>query len=168
MCTLSLSGIIKESIVDGPGIRYVVFAQGCPHHCEGCQNPQTWPFEGGKKVSVSQIIDEIKENPLISGITLSGGEPFCQAKDMAELARAAHKIGLNVIAYTGYFYERLLELSKDTPEIMELLKQIDVLVDGPFISALKSYELKFKGSSNQRAIDVKKSLEQSKTVLAWE
>ena len=168
MCGLTLSGIIKESIVDGPGIRYVVFAQGCPHHCVGCHNPQTWSFEGGKRVIIPQIMDEIKENPLISGVTLSGGEPFCQAEDMAKLARAVHEKGLNVIAYTGYIYEKLIEMSKSKPEIMDLLKQVDVLVDGPFVSALKSYELKFKGSSNQRAIDVKKSLKQNKTVLAWD
>jgi anaerobic ribonucleoside-triphosphate reductase activating protein len=168
MCRLKISGIIRESIVDGPGIRFVVFAQGCPHHCEGCHNPQTWPFDGGKDVTVQKIMDEIKKNPLISGITLSGGEPFCQPEGMAALASAARGQGINVIAYTGYLFERLLEMSKAEPNVMEFLKQVDVLVDGPFITALKSYELKFKGSSNQRAIDVKKSLEQNTVVLAWD
>lgn len=165
---LKLSGIIRESIVDGPGIRFVVFAQGCPHHCNGCHNPQTWSFEGGNEVTVDRIIEEVKKNPLISGITLSGGEPFCQPEGMAELAAAAHKQGINVIAYTGYLYEQLLEMSKKSPSVMEFLNKVDVLVDGPFKKELKSYELKFKGSSNQRAIDVKKSLEENKTVLAWE
>lgn len=167
MCNLKISGIIRESIVDGPGIRFVVFAQGCPHHCEDCQNQQTWSFEVGKDVTVQRIMDEIKKNPLISGITLSGGEPFCQPEGMAELATAAHGQKIGVIAYTGYLYEELLEMSETVPAVMKLLKQVDVLVDGPFITALKSYELKFKGSSNQRAIDVKKSLEQKRVVLAW-
>jgi anaerobic ribonucleoside-triphosphate reductase activating protein len=167
MGRLTISGIIRESIVDGPGIRFVVFAQGCPHHCECCHNPQTWPFEGGKTVAVQKIADEIKKDPLISGVTLSGGEPFCQPEGMSELAGAAHAAGLDVIAYTGYLYEKLIEMSESSPEVMGLLKQVDVLVDGPFVTSLKSYELKFKGSSNQRAIDVKKSLDQGNAVLAW-
>ena len=164
---LKLSGIIRESIVDGPGIRFVVFAQGCPHRCAGCHNPQTWPFKGGNEVSVDKIMSEIKENPLISGITLSGGEPFCQPEGMSELAGKAHESGLHVIAYTGYIYEDLLKMAKETPAVDEFLKQVDILVDGPFVTALKSYELKFKGSSNQRAIDVKKSLAEKHVVLAW-
>jgi anaerobic ribonucleoside-triphosphate reductase activating protein len=168
MVNLTISGIIRESIVDGPGIRFVVFAQGCPHHCEGCHNPQTWPFEGGKEAAVRDIMDEVKKNPLLSGVTLSGGEPFCQPEGMAELAAAAHAHGLDVIAYTGYLYEDLLQMAKASPEIMKFLKQLDVLVDGPFITALKSYELKFKGSSNQRAIDVKKSLAEGSVILAWD
>lgn len=167
MADLTISGIIRESIVDGPGIRFVVFAQGCPHHCEGCHNPQTWPFEGGREVDVEKIMDEVKKNPLIAGITLSGGEPFCQPEGMAKLAQKAHGQGLDVVAYTGYLYEELLNLAKKTPAVAELLSQIDVLVDGPFIAAEKSYELKFRGSSNQRAIDVKVSLATGKLVEAW-
>jgi anaerobic ribonucleoside-triphosphate reductase activating protein len=165
---LKLSGIIRESIVDGPGIRFVVFAQGCPHHCDGCHNPQTWSFEGGSEVDTDRIIEEVKKNPLVSGITLSGGEPFCQPEAMAELAAKAHEQGLHVMAYTGYLFERLLDMSKENLAVTALLNGVDVLVDGPFIKELKSYELKFKGSSNQRAIDVKKSLEEGRAVLAWE
>lgn len=168
MSSLKISGVIRESIVDGPGIRFVVFAQGCPRRCKGCHNPQTWPFDGGKDMTSREIMEEVKKNPLISGITLSGGEPFCQPEGMAELAFAAHDNGLDVITYTGYLYEELLEMAKSAPDVMKLLKQIDVLVDGPFVTALKSYELKFKGSSNQRAIDVKKSLAQNSVVLAWD
>ena len=168
MSALKISGIIRESIVDGPGIRFVVFAQGCPHHCEDCHNPQTWSFDGGNDITVEKIMDEVKKDQLISGITLSGGEPFCQPDEMAKLAAVAQAQGLDVITYTGYIYEDLLEMSKASPNIMEFLKQINVLVDGPFITALKSYEIKFKGSSNQRAIDVKKSLEQGLVVMAWD
>jgi anaerobic ribonucleoside-triphosphate reductase activating protein len=168
MSILKISGIIRESIVDGPGIRFVVFAQGCPHRCEDCHNAQTWSFEGGKEITAQKIMDEVKKNPLVSGITLSGGEPFCQPEGMAELAQAAKADGLDVIAYTGYLYDELLEMSQESPAVMDLLKNIDVLVDGPFVTALKSYELKFKGSSNQRAINVKKSLEEKRVVMAWD
>lgn len=168
MTELKIAGIIRESIVDGPGIRFVVFAQGCPHHCKDCHNPETWAYDGGSATTPDKIMNEINKNPLLSGVTFSGGEPFCQPEGMAELAQLCKARGLNVISYTGYLYEELLEKAKSEPAVMKLLKQIDVLVDGPFITALKSYELKFKGSSNQRAIDVKKSLEQNKPVLAWE
>jgi anaerobic ribonucleoside-triphosphate reductase activating protein len=167
MSVFKIAGVIRESIVDGPGIRYVVFTQGCPHRCEGCQNPQTWSFEDGKVTTTDKIISDIGSNPLLSGVTLSGGEPFCQPVAMAELAKRCHERGLNVIVYTGYLFEELIEQSKTQPEIRELLNETDVLVDGPFITALKSYELKFMGSSNQRALDVKKSLEQGKPVIAW-
>lgn len=167
MSDLRIAGIIRESIVDGPGIRFVVFAQGCPHHCEGCHNPQTWTFDGGSITTPQKLIDEIKKNPLLSGVTLSGGEPFCQPEGMAELAALCHESGLNVIAYTGYIFEELIEKSKTDPAVIDFLKQIDTLVDGPFVTALKSFALKFRGSSNQRAIDVKKSLQQNKAVLAW-
>jgi anaerobic ribonucleoside-triphosphate reductase activating protein len=167
MCIINLAGIIRESIVDGPGIRFVVFAQGCPRRCEDCHNPSSWSFEGGSKMTPQKIMEEISKNSLITGVTLSGGEPFCQPETMAELAKLCCERGLNVIAYTGYLYEDLLEMGQSQPAIMDLLKATDVLVDGPFVTALKSYELRFMGSSNQRAIDVPKSLEQGKAILAW-
>jgi anaerobic ribonucleoside-triphosphate reductase activating protein len=166
MVKLNISGVIRESIVDGPGIRFVVFAQGCPHRCAGCHNPKTWPFEGGKEVAVEELIAEIKKDPLLRGVTLSGGEPFCQPEGMALLAVAAHKEGKDIITYTGYLYEELLEMAKTQPDILALLRQTDVLVDGPFVTALKSYELKYKGSSNQRAIDVGRSLAEGRVVLS--
>jgi anaerobic ribonucleoside-triphosphate reductase activating protein len=155
---LRLAGIVRESIVDGPGVRFVVFAQGCPHRCPGCQNPQTWSFGGGFEVKTETIIAEMKRNPLLKGLTLSGGEPFCHPSGMAELAREARLHGFDVVAYTGFTFEELLEQQKKDTSIRTLLEQIDLLIDGPFIGHLKSYELIFRGSSNQRIINVKSSL----------
>lgn len=165
MNQLRLAGIIRESIVDGPGIRFVVFAQGCPHQCAGCHNPQSWPAEGGFVAAPEQIIGEMIKNPLLKGLTLSGGEPFCQCTAMAQLARAAHEKGFDVITYTGFTFEELLEQAASIPEILELLISTDILIDGPFIEELKSYDLQFRGSSNQRIINVKLSLEKGKAEL---
>lgn len=165
MIQLRLAGVIRESIVDGPGIRFVVFAQGCPHQCIGCHNPQSWPFDGGFIAQPRQIIEEMLKNPLVKGLTISGGEPFCQSAAMAQLAQAARQNGFDVITYTGFTFEKLLEQVKTDPAVLELLCYTDILIDGPFIQDLKSYELRFKGSSNQRMIDVKPSLEQGKAVL---
>jgi anaerobic ribonucleoside-triphosphate reductase activating protein len=164
--TLRLAGIIRESIVDGPGIRFVVFVQGCPHACPGCHNPQTWDFSGGKAAEPERIIGEIKKNPLLRGVTLSGGEPFCQSEGLAQLARLVHGLGLDVMTYSGYTFEELLKKSESDKAVLDLLRQTDVLMDGPFIKAKKSYELRFRGSSNQRAIDVSASLAKGEAVLA--
>lgn len=158
MSKLRLAGVARESIVDGPGIRYTVFAQGCPHHCKGCHNPQTWDFKSGVETDANKIIGEMKKNPMLKGLTISGGEPFCQGIFMAELARQAHNAGYDVITYTGFIFEELLEKSKTEEGVMALLEQTDILVDGPFIQELKSYDLPFRGSANQRAIHVKPSL----------
>ncbi len=166
MTKLMLSGVVRESIVDGPGMRYTVFAQGCPHHCPGCHNAHTWPFSGGFAAEPADIAQELKKNPMLRGITLSGGEPFCQSKAMAELAALCHAAGLDVIAYTGYLFEELLEKAKEEPDILTLLRETDVLIDGPFLMEQKSYDLKFRGSKNQRAIDVKASLVGGGIVLA--
>lgn len=165
MNQLRLAGIIRESIVDGPGIRFVVFAQGCPHQCVGCHNPQSWPVEGGFVAAPEQIVEEMIKNPLLKGLTLSGGEPFCQCAAMAQLARAAHEKGFDVITYTGFTFEELLGRAASAPEILELLMSTDILIDGPFIAELKSYDLQFRGSSNQRIIHVKLSLEKGKAEL---
>ncbi len=162
---LRLAGIIRESIVDGPGIRFVVFAQGCPHQCVGCHNPQSWPVEDGFVAAPEQIVEEMIKNPLLKGLTLSGGEPFCQCAAMAQLARAAHEKGFNVITYTGFTFEELLEQAASAPEVLELLTATDILIDGPFIEKCKSYDLQFRGSSNQRIINVILSLEKRKAVL---
>lgn len=154
---LRLAGIIRESIVDGPGIRFTVFAQGCPHHCHGCHNEQTWPFEGGFASDADSIVSEMKKNPLLKGITLSGGEPFCQAGEMALLAEKAHAAGFDVIAYTGYTFEELDNMRKTDPHIENLLRQTDILIDGQFMHARKSYDLRFAGSSNQRIIDLRRT-----------
>lgn len=165
MIQLKLAGVIRESIVDGPGIRFVVFAQGCPHQCIGCHNPQSWSFDGGFVAQPEQIIEEMLKNPLVKGLTISGGEPFCQSAAMARLAQAARQKGFDVITYTGFTFEELLEQVKTDPAVLELLCYTDILIDGPFIQDLKSYDLRFKGSSNQRMIAVKPSLQQGKAVL---
>lgn len=161
---IRLSGIVEESIVDGPGIRYTVFVQGCPHHCEGCHNPQTHPFDGGYITDTDDLFNKIMENPLLDGVTFSGGEPFCQAKPLAELGRRLKDQGMSVISYSGYTVEKLIEESNDDNGYMELLNTIDYLVDGRFVLALKSYECRFRGSTNQRIIDVKKTLEEGHAV----
>ena len=157
---IRIAGFEEESIVDGEGVRFVIFTQGCPHKCPGCHNPETHDFNDGKEYDTSEIVEMFKKNPLISGITLSGGEPFCQPTACTELAREAHKLGLNVWCYTGYSFETLLRDSD-----RRLLSEIDVLVDGKFSKSLKSLALKFRGSSNQRIIDVQKSFQQNSIVL---
>lgn len=162
---ISLSGITGDSIVDGPGLRLTIFTQGCPHHCPGCHNPQTHDPNGGSWADTEDILAAAAENPLLDGITLSGGEPFLQPVPCLALAKGAHKIGLNVWAYTGYTWEALWQ-ENDT-EKLALLRETDVLVDGPFLLAERSLELRFCGSRNQRLIDVKESLRQGR-VIVWE
>lgn len=160
MKLIRISGIEPESIVDGEGIRYVIFTQGCPHHCPGCHNPQTHPFGGGKLMSIEDILDDIsKRKNWIDGITLSGGEPFCQIYQCALIAEKAHQMGLSVWCYTGYLFEDLYRQG------IELLKHIDVLVDGPFVQAEKSLDLDFRGSRNQRVIDIPESLKEGVAIL---
>lgn len=162
---ISLSGVTGDSIVDGPGLRLTIFTQGCLHHCPGCHNPQTHDPDGGSWADTDDILAAAAENPLLDGITLSGGDPFLQPIPCLALAEGAHKIGLNVWTYTGYTWEALLE--ENDAEKLALLKETDVLVDGPFLLAERSLELRFCGSRNQRLIDVKKSLAEDKVVL-WE
>lgn len=145
---IRIAGVIPESIVDGEGIRYAIFMQGCLRHCEGCHNPATHPLDGGKIVDTDELIAAIKKNPLLSGITLTGGEPLLQIPPAIELAKATKNLGLNVWCYTGYTLEEI------PPTAQELLKFVDVLVDGPFILAQRDLELDFRGSSNQRVIDL--------------
>ncbi len=151
---IRVSEIVDDSIVDGAGIRLAIFTQGCIHNCPGCHNPQTHNVNGGKEMDTREIISLMAENPLLDGITLTGGEPFVQAEQCAELATEAHKLKLNVWTYTGYTIE---EIEKNAnPNFKHLLENTDVLVDGKFIEAQKSMELKFRGSSNQRVIDMAK------------
>jgi anaerobic ribonucleoside-triphosphate reductase activating protein len=154
---MRIAGLVQDSIVDGPGLRFTVFTQGCPHRCEGCHNPETHDPDGGSESSVEEVVKQMLSNPLTDGVTLSGGEPFAQAGDCAQIAEAAQKAGLNVWAYTGYTFEYLFNLnSYDTNKLLNL---IDVLVDGRFILAERSLNIKWRGSKNQRLIDVQKSLE---------
>ena len=149
---IRIAGIVDESIVDGPGIRLVVFTQGCSHNCKGCHNPQTHSYTGGRLVKVKDIIDRMKRNPLLDGLTISGGEPFDQAKGSGVLAYCAKELGYNVRTYTGYTYEEILEKSKKDLGYKTLLQNTDVLVDGEFDESKKDANLRFMGSTNQREI----------------
>ena len=151
--------------MDGPGIRLTVFTQGCHHHCPGCQNPQTHDFAGGHFIDIEEILAMIDENPLLDGVTFSGGDPMEQSAALIPLAREIKERGMNLIIYTGYTYERLMELKDERPDFFELLTFADILIDGPFVMAKRSLELKFRGSSNQRIIDVPESLAQGRVVL---
>lgn len=158
---IRIAGLVNDSIVDGPGFRFTVFTQGCPHHCAGCHNPQTHDFQGGEDVDTEEIITRIRKNPLLDGITLSGGEPFCQSEACAEIAKAAKKMGLNVWSYSGYTFEELIS-GKD--EWRKLLQELDVLVDGRFELDKRTLECRFRGSWNQRLVDVPASLEQGSVI----
>ncbi|HPR77864.1 MAG TPA: anaerobic ribonucleoside-triphosphate reductase activating protein [Candidatus Limiplasma sp.] len=155
--TIRLYGLVTDSIVDGPGYRTSIFTQGCPHHCPGCHNPESHAPDGGTVWTLDDVEKKFSDNPLLNGITLSGGEPFLQPAACAELARRAHQKGLNVWTYTGYLYEKLLEMAKTDAAVGALLDVTDVLVDGPFLLAERSLELEFCGSRNQRLIDVPKT-----------
>lgn len=159
------SKLQRNSIVDGEGIRAVVWTQGCPHNCPGCHNPETHDYEGGFLVDVEELKEEINSLDSEVGVTLSGGDPFVQPEACLEIAKYCHKVNLNVWCYTGYTYEQLLKKSEENPVIMSFLNEIDVLVDGRFVQKLKSLEAKFRGSKNQRLIDMKKTLAMGKVVL---
>lgn len=152
---LDLSGIVSDSIVDGPGIRTTIFCQGCPHHCPGCHNPETWAFGCGTPMEEETLVGIVRSNPLCRGVTFSGGEPFAQAAGFARLAKLLKAKGYEVASYSGYTFEELLRGSEDQ---RELLRSIDILIDGPFLRDRKSLEIAFRGSTNQRILDVKKSL----------
>ncbi|NMA94542.1 MAG: anaerobic ribonucleoside-triphosphate reductase activating protein [Clostridiales bacterium] len=164
--TLRIAGIEEESIVDGPGIRLVVFAQGCSHRCKGCHNPESWSHDGGQMMAIDHILSIASDNPLLDGLTLSGGEPFEQGKGFAKLAKEAKDMGLNIVTYTGYTYEEIIANIDSNKGWEDLLKATDILIDGPFDITQKSMLLKFMGSKNQRIIDVKKSLNIGNVVLA--
>lgn len=152
-----------DSVVDGPGLRAVLWTQGCLHHCKDCQNPQTWDFNGGGLVPIQMVLDAIDELEYQDGITFSGGDPMYQAEACNIIADYAKKKGLNIWVYTGFTYEELI--AKKNPIYMEFLSKIDVLVDGKFIVEEKDLNLLFRGSRNQRLIDVPKTLESKQIVL---
>ena len=157
--------LMPDSIVDGEGIRAVLWTQGCKHKCPGCQNPQTHSFEDGYLIDIEEIKEEIDALEGQDGITFSGGDPFFQVEECLEIAKYIKKKKMNIWCYTGFTYEVLLNLAKTNPKILEFLKEIDVLVDGPFILEQKSLDAIFRGSTNQRIIDVKKSLKENEVVL---
>lgn len=162
---LAVPDIQQDSIVDGEGIRSVIWTQGCPHNCKGCHNPGTHSQDGGYLLDVADVKKQIDALVLQDGVTFSGGDPMVQAAACAELAKYCHEKGLNVWCYTGYTYEQLIKLSKKQKDIADFLNQIDVLVDGKFILEEKSYDVVFRGSKNQRLIDIKRSLKDNKIVL---
>ena len=162
---LNIAGIVEESIVDGPGIRYVVFTQGCPHHCPGCHNPETHSFSGGHFMSVEDIFTQFQQDALLKGITFSGGEPFCQPEPLVELAKLVHGMGKDVAVFTGYTNEELIKM--EDPAIRVLLDETDLLIDGPYLEDLRNLELRFRGSENQRLIDMN-ATRTARSVMLWE
>ena len=153
---IRIAGMEPESVVDGPGYRFSIFTQGCPHACPGCHNPQTHDPAGGYLMDTQEIIAQLGKNPLVRGVTLSGGEPMLQAQALSEVAKAAKEKGLNVWCYTGYTLEALQK--ENRADRMALLQAIDVLVDGPYLSAQRSLDLLYRGSENQRLIDMQATL----------
>ncbi len=158
---VNLAGIVTDSIVDGPGLRTTLFAQGCPHHCPGCHNPETWAFAGGTVMDCDTIVEIVRSSPLSRGVTFSGGEPFAQAAGFAEIAVALKKLGYEVASYSGYTFEALLQGTMDQ---RALLEKLDVLIDGPFRMEEKSLEIAFRGSRNQRILNVPESLKAGRAV----
>ena len=142
--------IIDGTVVDGPGFRLSVYCAGCSHRCPGCHNPQSWEMANGKEMDLEEILQAVKDSPW--NVTFSGGDPFFQAEGFAELARRIKaETSKTIWCYTGYTLEALKQ--ENDPCKMELLKNIDVLVDGPFIQELRDEQLRFRGSSNQRIIE---------------
>lgn len=160
---LRIAGIQQDSIVDGPGLRCVIFTQGCPHLCPGCHNPQTHDPKGGRELDIQEILSQIARNPLASGVTFSGGEPFAQAEALAVVAEGVKKLGKNLMIYTGYLYEQLVDSHE--PGVRRLLELADILVDGPFVMEKRDLTLTYRGSSNQRVIDLEKTRERGEVVL---
>ncbi|HTX78755.1 MAG TPA: anaerobic ribonucleoside-triphosphate reductase activating protein [Longilinea sp.] len=153
---VQLAGIADESVTDGPGVRIAIFFQGCRHHCAGCHNPQTWDFDGGSAYEVGDLLRQLPDTPLIQGVTLSGGDPFYQPLAAARIAEEFHARGKDVWAYTGFVWEDLVQ--KNDAARLEVIRRCDVLVDGPFVQALRRPALQYRGSANQRLIRVRESL----------
>ncbi len=151
---LRISGVVEESIVDGPGFRYVIFTQGCPHGCPGCHNPQTHDFNGGTLIDPLSLLSEIDKNPLLSGVTFSGGEPFVQPEALLPLAQKIKERGLHLLIFSGYTYEQLMELSRKNQAVSRLLQLCDTLIDGPYLEAERDLTLQFRGSANQRILQL--------------
>lgn len=161
--SIRLASLIHDSIVDGHGIRSVIFTQGCPHRCPGCHNPETIPFDKGQVLKIDDVVDDVLQRDL-KKVTFSGGEPFVQAEACSIIAKKLKAKDYNLWSYTGFTFETLLKL-KD-PYVLEFLKTLDILIDGRFILKDKNLSLLFRGSSNQRIIDVQASLKENKVVIA--
>lgn len=165
---IRLAGILSESLVNGNGLRRVYFSQGCKHNCKGCFNPHTHNFNDGILLDMDTLIKDVKSNPMITGITFSGGDPLEQADKFAYMAYRFKKLGLSVWCYTGYEFEYILKNKFERNGWTELLNNVDVLIDGKFIEELKNNNIKFRGSSNQRLINIQESLKQNKIILLQE
>lgn len=161
---IRLAGIAPQSLVNGQGMRKVYFSQGCTHHCKNCFNQETWPFEGGQLFDMDELLEKLSLETYLDGVTFSGGDPFQQADKFSYMAVKIRQMGFNIWSYTGYKFEELLELAKTDKNIDTMLHNIDVIVDGQFVQELHIDHLKFRGSSNQRIIDVQKSLETNSIV----
>ena len=166
MSEIRIAGTVDDSIVDGEGLRYTIFVQGCPRRCPGCHNPETQCFEGGRVVSTDELLAEIEANPLLTGVTFSGGEPFMQPVPLVEIARACHGRGLDIWSYTGFTLQELHARHDTTVEA--LLSEVDVLVDGEYREGERDLTLMFRGSRNQRIIDMKASRKQKRLVLLYQ
>lgn len=166
--SIRIAGVVRESIVDGPGLRFVVFCQGCPHGCKGCHNEATHDFDGGYDCDMEKILDAVAADPLLDGVTFSGGEPLCQPEAFAALGAAlkAQNPDLNITTFTGYTYEELISMEKTRPAIGRLLDLTDLLIDGRYVEAERDLTLQFRGSRNQRLIDMKATRESGAVVLA--
>lgn len=167
MTELRIAGVVSDSIVDGPGVRYTIFTQGCAHKCPGCHNPHTHDYNGGMLVPIDEIFSDIEDLKYIKGVTFSGGEPLDQPEALNEFAEMLKSKGYHIIVFSGYTYEQIL---KD-PKKFEVLKKIDVLIDGRFDIKLRSLSLNFRGSSNQRVINVQESLKRENNevvLMGWD
>ncbi|ERL04948.1 anaerobic ribonucleoside-triphosphate reductase activating protein [Mitsuokella sp. oral taxon 131] len=164
--TLQVAGVVDESVVDGDGVRFTIFVQGCPRHCPGCQNEETQPLTGGRAETVDSLFAQIRKNPLLTGVTFSGGEPFLQAAPLAVLAKKLHAAGLDVWCYTGFTFEELR--AKGDAATDALLASVDVLVDGDYREAERDLTLHFRGSRNQRVIAMKETRNCGHVVLLYD
>jgi anaerobic ribonucleoside-triphosphate reductase activating protein len=160
---MHLAGIVEHSLVDGPGVRFCIFFQGCIHGCPGCQNPDTWDLNAGIITKVDLVIEKMKGTRYLDGVTLSGGDPLLQSEAVIDIAKAAKEMGLDVWVYTGWTFEEIMG-NKAGETAKKALEVIDVLVDGRFDLSLKSSECIYRGSTNQRLVDLKKSLETGEVV----
>ena len=165
---IRLSGIAYESLVNGPGMRRVFFSQGCNHNCKGCFNPDTHDFNGGEERDMDELIEDVLQNPMIKGVTFSGGDPMESAEEFSYMAKRFSENGLKVWSFTVYTFEYILEHLDDRKGFREFINNIDVLIDGRFEQDKMEDGLRFRGSKNQRIIDVKDSLKQNKIVLVHE
>ena len=168
---ICLFGIVRESIVDGPGLRFVVFVQGCPHHCPGCQNPESHDPSGGFATTTVRIWDNLIKNPTLRGVTFSGGEPFLWAKELAEIGRCAHTVGLDVMTYSGWTLEQLRQKAKTDENVRDLLSVTRYLVDGRYEQDRRDLSLRFRGSANQHIWDLSAGYGEGEAVLldeAWQ